>query len=234
MDSDLEDLYEYESQSAPSQSSATASDVEEPIDSDLEDLYESFEHESQSPPSQSSATASDTAKGDSVSGIPSLDGHGSSLSKPIYPGALLTVLQSYLLVFQYATRHGLTTKAFMELLHLLTVHVPLGCSIPKSVHRLKCFFVQAFPHAKTTEHFYCSCCQRPLASVTATCSGEGCSNESPAVFVTIPLGPQIQRLMEGMYISIACNINFKLQQKSCIVAMLRLRFNCLETASLSV
>lgn len=47
IDSDLEDLYEYESQSAPSQSSATASDVEEPIDSDLEDLYECFEYESQ-------------------------------------------------------------------------------------------------------------------------------------------------------------------------------------------
>lgn len=83
-----------------------------------------------------------------MSGIPSLDGHGSSLSKPIYPGALLTVLQSYLLVFQYATRHGLTTKAFTELLHVLSVHAPLGSSIPKSVHRLKCFFVQAFPHAK--------------------------------------------------------------------------------------
>lgn len=63
-----------------------------------------------------------------------------------------------------ATRHSLTTKAFTELLQLLSVHVPQGASVPKSVHRLKTLFLEAFPEAKANQHFYCSCCQRPIPS----------------------------------------------------------------------
>ncbi len=54
------------------------------------------------------------------------------------------MFESYLLIFKYAIRHGLTTKAFTELLQLLSVHVPQGASLPKSVYLLKCFFVRSF------------------------------------------------------------------------------------------
>ena len=52
---------------------------------------------------------------------------------PLYAEARLTSLQSSLLVFQYAIRHSLTTKAFTELLQLVSVHVLPGAAVPKSV-----------------------------------------------------------------------------------------------------
>ena len=39
----------------------------------------------------------------------------------LYDGADITVFQSYFLLFQYAVGHSLTSKAFSELLQLLTV-----------------------------------------------------------------------------------------------------------------
>ena len=187
--------------SAPEMDASDAS-ISEPeaelIDSDLEDLYESFDYEGDSGPSQVLAAEGVTH---TENGIPTrlFDGSSrSTLSAPIYPGAVLTVIQSYLLIFQYIVRHSLTTKAFTELLQLLSVHVPLAASIPKSVYSLKRFFVHAYPECNSIQHWYCSCCQRPLPAANAVCTGSGCAGGPPAVFITIPLGPQIRRLMEGV------------------------------------
>ena len=173
-------------------------------DSCLEDLYESFEFEDDMASSQASLTPP-TDVLDQQNHIADTSGGSSGrtlvagLSEaPLYPGAQLSEYQSHLLVFQYAIRHSLTTKAFTELLKLLSVHVPQGSAIPKSVYSLKRSFVDAFPEAKASQHFYCSCCQRAMRSAGA-CSGSGCSNGHPAVFITIPLGPQIKRMMEGMH-----------------------------------
>ena len=43
--------------------------------------------------------------------------------QPVYPGAELTVLESYLLLFQYSLRHSLTKKAFSELLEVVFANV---------------------------------------------------------------------------------------------------------------
>lgn len=118
------------------------------------------------------------------------------LSSPLYPGALLTVFQSYLLIFQYAVRHSLTTKVFTELLQLLSLHTPQGAGLPKSVYKLKHFFIQAFPEANCIAHPYCSYCHRPLPLLDAGCAENGCGGGRPTEFVTIPLGPQIKRMME--------------------------------------
>lgn len=125
--------------------------------------------------------------------------HSLSISdRPLYTGAQLSALESYLLVFQYAVRHSLTKKAITELLQLLSVHLPVGAAIPKSVHGLKRVFTECFPEVQPIQHFYCDCCQRPMLSASATCSGNGCSGEGrPAVFITIPIGPQLRRMMEG-------------------------------------
>ena len=162
-------------------------------DSELEDLYESFEYErdGDSPP-QSTSTASHN---DGVRDRMSLafDNH------KIYPGSLLTVFESSVLVFQYSIRHGLSAKALTELLQLLSLHSPEGASLPKSVYKLKNVFTQAFPESRAVHQWYCSICQRSLASSDSICSGNGCTGGPPATFITLPIGPQMKRIMEGVY-----------------------------------
>ena len=80
-----------------------------------------------------------------------------------------------------------------ELLQLISVHVPQGSSLPKSLHTLKRFFIEAFPH------IYCSFCLRPLPSRDTKCSGRSCRGGSSGVFITIALGPQLKQLMEGIH-----------------------------------
>ena len=153
-------------------------------DSDLVHLYESFEFEDDA--SQTSAQP--------------ITGTALNKQTPLYSGAQLSSSQSNLLIFQYALRHGLTTKAFTELLQLISVHLPSGTHIPKSVHKLKRFMLQSFPNAEAMQHFYCGCCQRSLQSADARCTGNGCSagDTKPCTFITVPIGPQLRRMMEGI------------------------------------
>ena len=164
-------------------------------DCDLEDLYESFEFEedaalrSQGSDRGRGALANRPTEGEAA-------GHGAAL----YPQAELSIFQSNLLVFQFAIRHSLTGKAFTELLQLLSVHLPKGAAVPKSVHTFKRFFVDAFPQSQAIQHVYCSCCQRPLAGKSERCLGYGYSGGDQAIFITLPLGPQLKNLMEGTII----------------------------------
>lgn len=98
------------------------------VDSDLEQLYESFDFET---------SVSQVSAGDPIT---SNNLPAGADQTPLYPNAELTSFQSHLLLFQYGLRHSLTTKAFTELLQLLTVHLPRGAKVPKSVHHLKRFF----------------------------------------------------------------------------------------------
>ena len=151
------------------------------IESDLAELYESFDFEA----SVSQASTAD----------PPISDHALPVVAdqiPLYPDAQLTSFQSHLLLFQYAVRHSLTTKA---LLQLLSVHLPQGARVPKSVYHLKRFFLEAYPEANAVRHYFCACCQRPLPSGDSTCD---CGGGSTAMFITVPLGPQIKRKMEGI------------------------------------
>ena len=67
------------------------------VESDLQDMYESFDFDDDTPVPSKSA--------------PSLEGFQFE-DVPLYEEARLTSLQSSLLLFQYAIRHSLTTKAF--------------------------------------------------------------------------------------------------------------------------
>ena len=164
-------------------------------DCDLQDLYESFDFEDEASRSQSSSQA--PARGDTAH-LEIADRSFRLHQTALYAGSTISTLQSNLLIFQYAIRHGLTAKAFTELLQLLSVHLPQKASTPKTVYSFKRFFVDAFPEAQAVQHFYCSCCQRPLSSPTASCFGSGCSGGNNSVYITIPLAPQLKRMMEGI------------------------------------
>lgn len=115
--------------------SSLSSDSDEDIDSDLEALYESFDFENEASHSCRDAECLPQTPDKRFSGIS---------ETALYPGSHVSVFQSQLLVFQYALRHGLTTKAFTELLQLLSVHLPQNAAIPKSVHSLKRFLLIRF------------------------------------------------------------------------------------------
>lgn len=185
------DVFLLSAMSSSSEELLESSTTESDSDSDVGNLYASFEFKEDvdshlSPPTGESAESPTTR---------ALSGAGG----PLYPGAQLSTFQSHLLIFQYAIRHGLTNKAFTELLQLLSVHAPSGACVPKSVHILKQEFMDAFPEAKAEEHLYCSLCQRSMSSRAQGCTGEGCTEGCLAVFITVPLGPQVKRMMEGMH-----------------------------------
>ena len=116
----------------------------------------------------------------------------------LYDRADVTVYDSYLLVFQYATRHSLTKTAFNELLQLISVHLPTSAPFPKSVHRIQSFFQDLFPHTAPVVHEFCSFCLSPLSG-DEICSTPNCRGIDKGQFTSLPLTPQLKKMMEGTY-----------------------------------
>ena len=153
----------------------SSSESSSDIDVDLEELYESFDY----------SDSSKASTGELPSSHFDARCRDGADEKALYSGAKLTVFQSYLLIFQYTVRHSLSTKAFTELLQLLSVHAPRGAAISKSVHNMKRYFLQVFPEANTVQHAYCSSCQRSLPSVASSCGGSACQGGHPAMYITV-------------------------------------------------
>ena len=62
-------------------------------------------------------------------------------SEPLYTNAKLTVLDSYLLLYQFFLRHSLSNKVFSELISLVSVHLPEMTSqkAARSLYQLRIF-----------------------------------------------------------------------------------------------
>ena len=118
-------------------------------------------------------------------------GSTNPISSLLYDNAEISVFESHLLCFQFAIKHSLTTKAFSELLQLLTVHLPSSSMAPKSIYRLKSFFVDLFPHASPTVYPYCAVCLS-LLDEEGFCSTEGCQGGDKEEFISIALTPQLR------------------------------------------
>lgn len=119
------------------------------------------------------------------------------ISSPLYDDAEISVFESHLLCFQFSIRHSLTAKAFSELLQLLSVHLPSSSMAPKSIYRLKSFFIDLFPHASPTVYPYCATCLSLLGE-EEFCSTEGCQGGAREEFISIALAPQLRRILEGI------------------------------------
>ena len=124
---------------------------------------------------------------------PKIDEH----SEPLFKGSQVSAMEAHIM-FQYALKHHLSAKAFSELLLLLQVLLPTRNSFPKSLNRLKKFFLHGFPNICVTEHFYCQVCHTVCDSATSLeCSNELCSSQKFDHFIAVPLGPQLQEMMKG-------------------------------------
>ena len=99
----------------------------------------------------SSSTATDTTESESSFDISELsDASTNKLSKllefhtPLYEGADLTILDSYLMLYQFALRHCITDTAFSELISLVDTHVPKDAKPATSLYKLRNFFESKF------------------------------------------------------------------------------------------
>ena len=122
----------------------------------------------------------------------------------LYDGAQINVLESYILMLQFALKHTLTKKVFEELLLLIIAHLPKEAKIPKSIYKLKQYFVALLPKVKITTHQYCKVCHELLSDSKANCAGN-CHPRKVGEFVYVPVGPQIERKLQG--ITIVCILN---------------------------
>ena len=139
--------------------------------------------------------------------IPGTTGGGQALStskEPLYEGATITTMESNLALFQYAIRHGLSGKAFNELLLLFAAHLPEKNRLSLSVYRLKKCFAEHFSSVKATSNYYCSVCLDFLENGSEPCEHDRCITAGSCIkeFVSIPLASQVRKVMEGQYIII--------------------------------
>ncbi len=102
-----------------------------------------------------------------------------------------------MLLFQFSICHGLSARAFGDLLHLMIAHLPRPAKIPKTVYTLKKFFVKLFPDDEPDIHSCCSDCCRLRKKPTDQCPTSGCSQVGVTRFVSINLEHQLRRKLEG-------------------------------------
>ena len=116
-----------------------SSDCDSSIVSEFEsDLEESFDFEDSASQSQSSVQTQEACNTETVQQETAVSQLLSTGGNALFVGSKISTLQSYLLIFQYAVRHGLTTKAFTELLQLLSVHLPQDAKNRSQPQRFFC------------------------------------------------------------------------------------------------
>ena len=118
----------------------------------------------------------------------------SQYESPLFDGAEITILDSYLILYQFALRHSLTKLGFQELIDLVSVHLP-NTRIT-TVYKLKKFFVEHFQTVQPTGKEYCRKCHHLFKDSEFVCVN-GCNGEI-SQFVYVPIEAQIKRILEGM------------------------------------
>lgn len=116
--------------------------------------------------------------------------------EPLYEGSNVSIFDSHVLCLQLALKHSLTDKAFSDVLQLVSAHLPDTSKSPKSVYLLKKFFLNLFPQVTPIVHAYCSFCLKSWQDGLDVCCDRGSREE----FISLPIKPQLKRIMEGIYL----------------------------------
>lgn len=118
---------------------------------------------------------------------------------PLYDNAELSVLDSHLLMYQYALRHCITTQAFTELIRLVETHMPRNSRAVSSLYKLRKFFEENFNDTKCQVYEYCSKCHRLIDSEITGGVGcsSGCEEATINKFIYVPVEAQLKKKLEG-------------------------------------
>ena len=117
----------------------------------------------------------------------------------LYNGAPITVSASYLMLFFYAKKFGLTLEGFQGLLEVVRNHCPKPNKCASSVYKLKSFFSKKFGNVENHEkRRYCSVCCNYIED-GGGCLKQGCAgkDKTPIEFYCNDVTPQLKQRMEG-------------------------------------
>ena len=120
----------------------------------------------------------------------------------LFDGSTLTLGASSLLILQFCRKYDLPRGGQNDLLKLIALHLPEGlrAKLPKSRTEL---IRLALPSLNAPDkQKVCTVCNRTVLSTDAACGNghpqtPGQPRKSDVFFITIPLEPQIRRLIEG-------------------------------------
>ena len=119
------------------------------------------------------------------------------LTSPLYDGASIRVVDSYLLLFQFSLRHGLSGVGFQDLVKLVSVHLPITSNgTGLSTHTLEKYFAEQL-NIKPQLKLYCDHCLRLFED------GGKCPNDCDhgmKQFIYVPVANQLKSKLEGTVI----------------------------------
>lgn len=114
---------------------------------------------------------------------------------PLYENAPLTILDSYLLLYQYALKNSLTKEAFSGLISLVAAHLPPNAKAATSMYRLKKFFDEKLSQVQSCHHSYCTKCLALLED--AECKND--CGETIHQFLEVSLEIQLKTKLESKF-----------------------------------
>ena len=131
------------------------------------------------------------------------------LTSPLYDGASIRVVDSYLLLFQFSLRHSLSGVGFEDLIKLVSVHLPSTSNCTGlSTDTLEKYFAEQL-NIKPQLKLYCDHCLRLLTFE----DGGKCPNDCDhgiKQFIYVPVANQLKSKFEGTVqlpgiIFVSCN-----------------------------
>jgi hypothetical protein len=121
----------------------------------------------------------------------------------LYDGCPIREDQSVILISLYASWHHLSDVAVMDLLQLISLHCPFPNNCTKSHFRYKRIRNKTFSGQPTKEKkLVCGSCGHETGS--NVCTNEECNKYQKTAFkpcqqITIPIAPQLQRLVSAFW-----------------------------------
>lgn len=120
------------------------------------------------------------------------------LTSPLYDGASIRVVDSYLLLFQFSLHHSLSGVGFEDLIKLVSVHLPSTSNYTGlSTHTLEKYFAEQL-NIKPQLKLYCDHCLRLFED------GGKCPNDCDhgvKHFIYVPITNQLKSKLEGTVIN---------------------------------
>jgi len=117
-------------------------------------------------------------------------------SKPLYPGARLTEIESTLLLMTFMMKHSLTREALKDLLTIIELHCLTPNLFRPSLNLFNGFFKERAEDTVQKHYFCCFCDAYHGVKSPTVCNN--CQKNDEGYFMYIPIIDQLQTSLSGM------------------------------------